>query len=124
MEDNHIVDIKIIERYFIIAHRAVINTIQIMENTNVSPEKFIITASNDNNINLHRLKTGVLIGQFGQGDGCNIKDMTPYENKKPRYVREWYVKLRQRMKKMREKRLKDQTAQESAPHSTTQSPAK
>lgn len=65
MEDNHIVDIKIIERYFIIAHRAVINTIQIMENTNVSPEKFIITASNDNNINLHRLKTGVLIGQFG-----------------------------------------------------------
>jgi hypothetical protein len=50
--------------------------------------------------------------------------MTPYENKKPRYVREWYVKLRQRMKKMREKRLKDQTPQESAPQSTTQSPAK
>ena len=33
--------------------------------------------------------------------------MTPYENKKPRYVREWYVKLKQRMKKLREKKLRE-----------------
>ena len=29
-------------------------------------ERFIITASQDGNINLHRLKTGLYIGQFGK----------------------------------------------------------
>lgn len=51
-----------IEKFFIIAHRAVINTIQIVEDNNIKSGRFIITGSNDNNINLHRLENGVFIG--------------------------------------------------------------
>ena len=29
--------------------------------------------------------------------------MSPYENKKPRYVRDWYLKLKARMKEHRAK---------------------
>ena len=93
-----------IEKYFIIAHRSVINTIQIVEEKNIKSDRFIITASNDNNINLHRLSNGVFVGQFGQAKGWNIHDMSPYENAKPRYVREWYLKLKARMKANKAKR--------------------
>ena len=99
--DEQTTDSKFIEKYFIIAHRAHINSIQIVEEKNIKSDRFIITASNDNNINLHRLSNGVLIGQFGQANGWNIHDMSPYENKKPRYVREWYLKLKARMKQIR-----------------------
>ena len=92
---------KFIEKFFIIAHRAVINNIQIVEESNIKSDKFIITSSNDNNINLHRLSNGVFIGQFGQANGWNIHDMSPYENRKPRYVREWYLKLKAKMKAKR-----------------------
>jgi len=51
---------KFIERYFIIAHRGTINTINIVEE--FKSAIFFITASNDNNINLHRLDDGVFIG--------------------------------------------------------------
>jgi len=46
----------------------------------------------------------VFIGQFGQANGWNIHDMSPYEKRKPRYVREWYLKLKARMKANREKK--------------------
>lgn len=62
--DDQTTDKKFIEKYFIIAHRATINSIQIVEY--IKSDRFIITAANDNNINLHRLKNGVFIGQFGQ----------------------------------------------------------
>ena len=52
-----------LERYFIIAHKAMINSIQIAEEK--VPERFLITASNDNNIHLHRLSNGAYIGYFG-----------------------------------------------------------
>jgi hypothetical protein len=29
--------------------------------------------------------------------------MSPYENKKPRYVREWYLRLKERMRSMKNK---------------------
>jgi hypothetical protein len=29
--------------------------------------------------------------------------MTPYENKKPRYVREWYLRLKDRMRQLKAK---------------------
>lgn len=59
-------DVHFIEKWFIIAHRSTINTIQIIENDNIKGgEKFIVTAGQDNNINLHRLRDGVFIGQFG-----------------------------------------------------------
>ena len=62
------------------------------------------------NINLHILETGVFIGSFGT-NSWNIHDMEPYKNKKPRYVREWYIKLRERMKKI----LKKNAEQAAAP---------
>jgi len=40
-----------------------INTIQIAEEK--VPEKYIISASNDNNIHLHKLVNGAYIGYFG-----------------------------------------------------------
>lgn len=99
---------KFIEKYFIIAHRAVINGIQIVEESNIKTDKFIITCSNDNNINLHRLSNGVFIGQFGQSNGWNIHDMSPYEKRKPRYVREWYLKLKARMKANKDKKVNEE----------------
>ena len=100
---------KFIEKYFIIAHRGTINTIQITENT--KSDRFIITAASDCNINLHRLSNGVFVGQFGQATPWNINDMNPYKNRKPRYVREWYKKLKDRMKYLRDKRIAEEKAE-------------
>jgi hypothetical protein len=47
-----------------------------------------------------------MVGQFGQANAWNIHDMSPYANKKPRYVREWYLKLKSRFKKIREEKEK------------------
>ena len=68
------------------------------------PEKFIVSASNDNNIHLHRLADGVRIGYFGQKPGWNIHDLSAYANKKPKFVREWYLKLKAKMKEIRAKK--------------------
>lgn len=48
--------------WFIIAHKSVINSIQIVEGEQFKEDMFIITASNDHNIHLHRLSNGVFIG--------------------------------------------------------------
>ena len=53
------------------------------------PDIFILTASADWDILIHRLSNGVKIGQFAQEEPWNIYDMTPYEQIKPKYVREW-----------------------------------
>ena len=104
-----------------------INTIQIVEDNNIQSDRFIITGSNDNNINLHRLSNGVFIGQFGQAKGWNIHDMTPYENAKPRFVRDWYLKLKAIMKSNKAKReaeeAKTQIAEDNI-GSATASPTK
>ena len=96
--DDQDTEPKFIEKYFIIAHKALINTICIVEEANIKTDRFIITASNDCNINLHRLSNGVFIGQFGQHAPWNIHDLSQYENRKPRYVRDWYLKLKSKMK--------------------------
>ena len=57
---------------------------------------------------MHRLSNGVFVGQFGQAKGWNIHDMSPYENLKPRYVREWYLKLKARMKVNKAKKEAEQ----------------
>jgi WD40 repeat protein len=88
----HLVSVK----YFVVAHKALINTIQVCEGLKDQPEKFIITASNDCNIYLYRLKNGTLIGQFGQENPWNIYDMSTHEHKRPKYVREWYIKLKKK----------------------------
>ena len=65
--------------WFIKAHRAIINNIEVVELENWK-EKFIISASDDRNINLHRFD-GIfigkyqsinLLGQFGQDEEWNI----------------------------------------------------
>lgn len=95
-----------IEKVFIIAHKALINTIQIVEEPNIKSDRFIITASNDNNINLHRLSNGVFIGQFGKPEDAkvsskcwDIHNMDKYEHRKPRYVRDWYLRLKAKWKR-------------------------
>jgi len=60
--DDQSTEGQFIEIVFIIAHKALINTIQIVEEPNIKSDRFIITASSDNNINLHRLSNGVFIG--------------------------------------------------------------
>ena len=95
-----------IEKYFIVAHRGLINQISVVEAApGIIEERLIISASNDCNINLHRLRDGVKIGQFGQASPWNLKDMSGYDKKRPSYVRQWYLQLRGRMyerKKARE----------------------
>ena len=54
-----------LERYFIIAHRATINTVQIVEEKIPNNQKLIMSASNDNNIHLHMLSNGAYVGYFG-----------------------------------------------------------
>jgi len=49
-----------IEKYFIIAHKAIINTIEVAEEK--LNWRFVITASNDYNINLHLLESGIYVG--------------------------------------------------------------
>ena len=113
-------------QFFIIAHRSVINTINIVEDNNIQSGRFIITGSNDNNIKLHRLENGVCIGQFGQSKGWNIHDMSPYENVKPRYVRDWYLKLKSIMKANKVKKESEEAkkALEENVGSTNGSPVK
>lgn len=108
--DDQSTDANFIEKVFIIAHRALINTIQIVEHPNIKSDRFIITASQDNNINLHRLSNGVFIGQFGKPENpqksskCwDIHNMKKYEHRRPRYVREWYLKLKAKFKKRQAK---------------------
>ena len=87
-EDHTTDNIKV--EWFIIAHKSIINSIQIVEGKQFTEDKFIITASNDHNIHLHRLSNGVFIGQFGQDSMWNIHDLTAFEKRRPRYVRAWY----------------------------------
>ena len=61
-KEDHTSD-KIKIEWFIQAHKTVINSIQLVEQFDT--DKFIITASNDHNIHLHRFSNGVLLGQFG-----------------------------------------------------------
>ena len=100
--------------WFINAHRKMINTVEIVEQRDdiyndsdsddahielpegMEPEEkkpwpdvFVLTAGADWDILLHRLSNGVKIGQFAQDNLWNIYDMSPYENIRPNYVREW-----------------------------------
>lgn len=102
--------------WFIKAHRKLISSVEIVEqnmdpiededsdDANIElpdglapeektpwPDIFVLTAGQDWDILLHRLSTGVKIGQFYQEDLWNIYDMKPYDKIKPNYVREWIV---------------------------------
>ena len=59
------------------------------------PDQFILTASQDKDILLHRLSNGVKIGQFAQEEPWNIYDMAPYDKIRPNYYREW-LRLKKR----------------------------
>ena len=69
------------------------------------PDLFVLTAGQDWDILLHRLSTGVKIGQFAQDELWNIYDMAPYDNKKPNYVREWLQEKKKRWLDLMEERL-------------------
>ena len=99
--DNQKTENFFLEKYFIIAHRATINTITVIQEKQFKEAggRFIVSAGQDNNINMFILETGVFIGSFGTHK-WNIHDLSAYKNKRPRYVREWYLKLRARMKKI------------------------
>lgn len=73
----------------------------------------------DCNINLHRLSDGVFVGQFnkpenpGKSTKCwNIHDMSKYAHRRPRYVREWYLKLKKKFKPLKPKT--DEEAEQDA----------
>lgn len=110
-ETDHASKIKVI--YFINAHRSLISSVEMVEKKPETddafafdassdfegipdepyvpwPDRFILTASQDNNILLHRLSNGVLVGQFGQENYWNIYDMTPYDGVMPNFERNWF----------------------------------
>jgi len=59
---------------------------------------------------LHRLSSGVKIGQFAQEQPWNIFDMTPYEGIRPHYVREWLNQKKQKWLKLIDDRIADHRA--------------
>lgn len=69
------------------------------------PDIFILTASQDWNILIHRLSNGVKIGQFAQEQLWNIFDMSPYEGVRPNYVREWLKQKKQKWLKLIDDRI-------------------
>jgi len=85
------------DEWFISAHRKIINSISLVES--FPSDIFIISASSDCNILLHRLSNGVKIGQLGQEPLWNIHDMERYANIRPYYVREWFNERREKFKK-------------------------
>lgn len=112
--DDQSTEKHFLEIYFIAAHRSMINQISVVEEfDSVISERLIISASHDCNINLHRLKDGVKIGQFGQSTAWNLKDMSLYDKKRPNYVRQWYLRLRSRMKELKAAREKKQAEEEA-----------
>lgn len=98
-ENDKVVDVKDI--WFIQAHRAIINSIQVVEKVaETTEETFIITASADCNILLHKMSNGAKVGQFGQEGGWNIKDLTHLDKGRPNLVRNWF-KTKKDKKKQR-----------------------
>ena len=70
------------------------------------PDLFIITASEDWDILLHRLSNGVKVIQFAQDNSWNIYDMKPYEKIRPNYVRDWLKEKKQKWIGMINDRIK------------------
>jgi WD40 repeat protein len=70
------------EEWFILAHRAIINNISVVE-LKEWEDCFIISWSNDRNINLHRFD-GLFIGQFGQDEEWDIYNTHALDNKRKR----------------------------------------
>ena len=131
--DSNIME-KIKVPYYINAHRSLISSVEIIEKRTQEeieeeerkeaeddpddieeldipdepykpwPDRFILTASNDRNIFLHRLSTGVKVHQFDQGNHFNIYDMSPYRKTLPNYERNFLaekkVLVRERMEAM------------------------
>ena len=85
------------DQWFIIAHRRIINSIQLCESFPDS-DIFVISSSGDCNIMLHRLSNGVKIGHLGQETFWNIYDMTPFDRVRPKYVQEWFNERRDKFK--------------------------
>lgn len=80
-------------KWFIVAHKALINSIKLVEtyadkDDYPLSDSFVLTCGNDCNILLHRLSNGQRVGQFGQST-WNIQDMTTIVGVKVNYVREW-----------------------------------
>lgn len=92
--------------WYIQAHKKIagsISSLQVVEN--YKSDRFIISASTDNNILVHRVSSGVKIGQFNQDQIWNIHDMKPYANIRPNLEREWLKMKIQVWKKLVESRL-------------------
>jgi len=87
---------NIVDRWFIRGHRKCINTIQLAEAfADDTGEIFVISASDDCNILIHRLSNGVKIGQLGQEKLWDIYNMSPYSGQKPNYVASWFNNRRE-----------------------------
>jgi len=119
---------KIVNPWFIYAHRKLITSIEVVEQGEETrydesddedllpeglrpeeridwPDLFVLTASMDWDILLHRLSNGVKIGQFAQDELWNIYDMSPYEKIRPRYVREWLQEKKEHWMDLMQARL-------------------
>ena len=70
------------------------------------PDIFILTASQDWDILLHRMSNGVRVCQFNKDSLWNIYDMKPYEKIRPNYVREWLQQKKTKWFEMIHERIK------------------
>jgi len=87
---DHMQDVRV--SWYIQAHKKMggsINSLSVVEAPKVSTERFVVSASTDNNILLHRISSGVRIGQFNQEKLWKIKSMAEFDNKRPNLVSDW-----------------------------------
>lgn len=80
------------------------------------PDVFVLTASQDQDILLHRLSNGVKIGQFAQDEPWNIYDMTPYDKIRPNYVQFWLENKRVKWRAMITDKIEKAKALGMIPH--------
>jgi len=103
-DHDHMQDVRI--SWYVQAHKKVggsVNSLGIVQK--FKSDRFVISASADNNILLHRISNGVKVGQFSQDKQWRIDDMSRH-NGKANIVREWIRERLSRWIKFLEERIK------------------
>jgi hypothetical protein len=92
--------------WYIQAHKkagGMINSLRVVQK--FENDRFVISASADNNILLHRISNGVKVGQFSQDKQWNINDMSNHQGK-PSIYKDWMKDWLQRWLKFFDERIK------------------
>jgi hypothetical protein len=84
---DHLSDMRV--SWYVQGHKkgGSINSLKIVQK--FQSDRFVVSASADNNVLFHRISNGVLVGKFSSEKSWNIEDMSEFEFRRPNMVREW-----------------------------------